>query len=208
MTAKEQTLQLPVEFGASTRTLPGQDESGDKYIVQPYDGGVLIGVVDGIGHGTEAAHAADLAITTLQDHAGEQVIALLRTCDAELRGTRGAVMCLAAINLLDDTMAWIGVGNVEAMLLRSDRRSNPPREHVLLRGGVLGYNLPALQAASTPIAKGDLLIFTTDGIHSGVAGDYNENDSAQQIADRICTKYLKGTDDALVLVIRYRKELR
>ena len=208
MTTKTQTLQIPVEFGAATRTLPGQNESGDKYIVQPYEGGVLIGVVDGLGHGSEAALAADLAVKTLQDHAGEPVIALLKTCDAELRGTRGAVMCLAAVNSIDDRITWIGVGNVEAVLLRSDRRSNPPREHVLLRGGVVGYNLPALQASSTPIAKGDLLIFTTDGIHGGIAGDYNENDSAQQIADRICTKYLKGTDDALALVVRYGKAIQ
>jgi phosphoserine phosphatase RsbX len=208
MIAKEKTLQLPVEIGAASRTLPGQDESGDQYIVQPYEGGMLIGVVDGLGHGSEAALAADLAIKTLQDHAGEPVITLLRTCDAELKGTRGVVLCLAAINVLDNTMAWIGVGNVEAVLLRSDRRSNPPREHVLLRGGVVGYNLPALQEASTPIAKGDLLIFTTDGIYGGMAGDYNENDSAQQIADRICTKYVKGTDDALVLVVRYGKAIQ
>jgi serine phosphatase RsbU (regulator of sigma subunit) len=205
MTATVGTPQAPIEFGAATRTLPGQDESGDKYLVQRLNGGVLIGVVDGIGHGAEAAIAADLAIKTMQDHAGESIIALVNTCDSRLKGTRGVVLCLATINFPENTMTWIGIGNVEAVLLRSDHRTTPSRENVLLRGGVVGYNLPLLQTSTIPIAKGDLLIFTTDGIHSGAADENNENDPAQQIADRICTTYAKDTDDALVLVVRYGK---
>jgi serine phosphatase RsbU (regulator of sigma subunit) len=35
---------------------------------------------------------------------------------------------------------------------------------VLLRSGVVGYQLPTLRASTLPIAPGDLLIFATDGI--------------------------------------------
>jgi serine phosphatase RsbU (regulator of sigma subunit) len=196
-----------IEFGAAALTLPGQDNSGDKYIVQACRDGVLIGVVDGLGHGNEAAAAAQVAINTLQDHIDESIISLVELCDKELRGSRGVVMCLAALNLLDETLTWIGIGNIEAVLIRSSANTIPLHEHVLLRGGVVGYNLPILQTDVLPISTGDLLIFKTDGINGGAGDDYQENESPRQIADRICSKYAKTTDDALVLVVRYKKAL-
>ena len=61
-------------------------------------------------------------------------------------------------------MTWLGVGNVEGVLIRADTRATPAAESVLLRGGVVGYQLPALQASVVPVSRGDLLILATDGI--------------------------------------------
>jgi phosphoserine phosphatase RsbX len=197
-----------IEFGTAALTLPGQENSGDKYVVQASRDGVLIGVVDGLGHGNEAAAAAQIAISTLQEHRDESIVSLVELCDKELKGSRGVVMCLAAINVRDETLTWIGIGNVDAVLLHSDTNTIPSHEHVLLRGGVVGYNLPILQTDTLPISTGDLLILRTDGINDGFGDDYRRNESTREIADRICSKYAKLTDDALVLVVRYRKNLK
>jgi serine/threonine protein phosphatase PrpC len=81
---------------------------------------------------------------------------------------------------------------------------NPQRENILLRGGVVGYQLPPLRASVFTISKGDTLIFATDGIQNGFIDGANKNANPQQIADSICERYKKETDDALVLVVRYR----
>ena len=192
-----------IEWGVAARPLEGEVESGDLYVVKPFPKGVLVAAVDGLGHGPEAAAAARSAVAILKDYAHEPVISLLRRCHERLIRTRGAVMSLASFNALDSTMTWLGVGNVEGLLLRADAAADPPRENVLLRSGVVGCQLPALHAAILPVTRGDVLILATDGIRSGFAEDVSLSDPPQRIAEHILARRATGMDDALVVVARY-----
>lgn len=192
-----------VELGYASFTLPGQTESGDIHVVKQFDHGMLIGVIDGLGHGNEAAMAAKAAVKVLEQHAEESVIWLMRRTHEALKSTRGVVMSLARLNFIDNTMMWSSVGNVEGILFRADKNATPNREIILLRGGVVGYQLPQLYASVHPISKGDTLIFATDGIRSGFYDSLSVNDAPQRVADKICAQSIKKNDDALVLVARY-----
>ena len=199
-----------IDWAVAARTLAGQTVSGDQSIVQPFPGGVLVAVVDGLGHGEEATAAANLAIAVLREHADESVVALLQRCHHRLKGTRGVVMSLASFSGQTRAMTWAGIGDVEGVLLRAAYSAQPARESILLRGGVLGYQLPLLRATTVSVTGGDLLIFATDGIRSGFAQAPLLNnplirqaaDGPQQLANRLLADYGKETDDALVLVAR------
>ena len=195
--------QTLIDWGVAAQPLPGQAVSGDLHLVQPFEQGVLLAVVDGVGHGDEATAAAQAAIAILEKHARESVISLVEGCHEALTRTRGVVMTLASLHTWERTITWLGVGNVEGRLLRADPNASHPSESVLLRSGLVGYQLPALHASVLPVAPGDLLIFATDGIHAGFAGEVNLREKPQPIADRILSKHFKGNDDALVLVARY-----
>lgn len=199
-----ETVGAPlVEWGVAAQTMAGQAASGDRHLVEPFPDGVLVAVVDGLGHGPEAADAAALAVRTLESHAEQPVISLVKRCHETLRGTRGAVMSLASYNARDSTMTWLGVGNVEGVLLRRPDTTHENRESLALRGGVLGTQLPGLTAAVIPVRSGDILILATDGIGSDFVRAAIVTDPAQKIADRILAEHRKATDDALVLVLRY-----
>jgi negative regulator of sigma-B (phosphoserine phosphatase) len=190
-----------VDWGAAGLALEGQSASGDRYVVKPFTGGALAAVVDGLGHGEEAAAAAAGAILTLEDHAGESVIALVKRCHEKLRGTRGAVMSLASFIGCDSTVTWVGVGNVDGRLLRRIRHEG--KESLLLRAGVVGVQLPPLAAAVLPVAAGDAVILATDGIRGEFDRAVVLTDSPQIVADRILAEHKRGADDSLVLVLRY-----
>ncbi len=192
-----------IEWGFATMPLQGQAVSGDKYIIKPLLTGILMAVADGLGHGYEAAVASDIAIATLDTYAHEPIIPLVRRCHEALKGTRGVVMSIASFNSLDKTMTWLGVGNIEGILLREDVNAVPPRKSLLLRGGVLGYQLPPLKESVIPVLAGDTLIFATDGIRSGFDKGIKPGDKPQRIADSTMAQFNRGTDDALVLVVRY-----
>ncbi|MGH7206638.1 MAG: SpoIIE family protein phosphatase [Nitrospiraceae bacterium] len=194
-----------IEWGVASLTMPGQSQSGDRHLVQPYTNGVLVAVVDGLGHGERAAAAADLAVTTLSKHAHESAIALYKRCHDDLRETRGVVMSLASFNELDGTLTWMGIGNVEGLVLRAEGSPHSRHEYLLLRSGVVGSQLPSLSASIMPMMQGDTLIFVTDGIRSGFAKGLSTGDPPQRMANRILAEYSKGSDDALVLVARYLK---
>jgi serine/threonine protein phosphatase PrpC len=195
-----------VETGAAGLAFEGQVSSGDRCVVKPVSTGALVAVVDGLGHGEEAAAAAARAVCALESHADESVIALVRRCHEALRGTRGAVMSLASFCARDNTVTWIGVGNVEGRLLRWSDRRREAKESLLLRGGVVGVQLPPLGAAVLSVATGDTLILATDGIYREFDRDVNLAASPQNVADRILAEHRRATDDALVLVSRYRGE--
>ena len=192
-----------IEWGVAARPLTGQTVSGDLHLVECCEHGALLAVIDGVGHGGQAGAVAEAAAKILREHAEEPVMALVQRCHEALARTRGVVMTLASVDVLDNTVTWMGVGNVEARLFRVEAETSYPCEHILLRSGLIGLQLPALQASMMSLAPGDLLVFATDGIQVGFEARIKLNDPVQQIADRILKQYFKGTDDALVLVVRY-----
>ena len=192
-----------LEWGVASTPLPGQRLSGDLHLFQPLPEGVLLAALDGLGHGPEAASAAERAVDTLRKHAEQSVMSLMRLCHQALIGTRGVAMSIAAINALDESLTWLAIGNVEAVLLRADPLTVPAREAVVMRGGVIGYELPALRASVTTLQRGDLIILATDGIDASFTDQLDVTRTPQRLADHILAEHAKGTDDALVLVARY-----
>jgi hypothetical protein len=193
-----------IEWAVAELVLPGQTESGDRSLVTPTPDGWLVAVVDGLGHGGEAAEAAKAAVRSLERHAHEPIVTLIRTCHRALAGTRGVVMSVAAFDARAETVTWVGVGNVEGVLLRAQSTTTLGRESLLLRGGVVGVHLPALAAAIVPVTRGDELILATDGVQGDFAvRPLDGGDAPQQLADHILERWGTRTDDALVLVARY-----
>ncbi len=192
------------ELGVAGRELSGEAQSGDLHAARPYPGGLMVAAIDGLGHGDEAAAAAGVARSTLEEHAGDAPQALVERCHKRLRRTRGVVMSLASFSERANTMTWVGVGNVEGRLLRAGAEDTSRGESILLHGGVVGYQLPQLRPAVMPVAVGDLLIFATDGIHADFLDRLDVRGAPQEIADRVLARHAKESDDALVVVARYR----
>ncbi len=191
-----------VEYGVAKFVLPGQGESGDQHLVCCNRNGILVAAIDGIGHGEAAANAARAAAALLRSSADEPIISLVERCHEKLRATRGVVLSLAFIEPGQGMMTWLGVGNVQGVLMRADAKNGNAQESLLLRAGVVGSQLPALQGTVLPIAQGDTLFLATDGVRSDFSMALSARENPQRAADRILEHYGSGNDDALVLVAR------
>jgi hypothetical protein len=110
---------------------------------------------------------------------------------------------VASLNISHGLMTWLGVGNVYAVLLRGGRGLPLAEESLLLRAGVVGGQLPQLQAAVLPVNAGDAVVFTTDGVRNDFERRLAQQQSPQKAAEDILARCGKKTDDALVLVARY-----
>ena len=98
--------------------MPGEDISGDLHLVKPLEHGVMVAVADGLGHGRPAAEAARLALKAADDYSQKPLVQAVEYCSRQMHETRGAVMTLAFFNASDDSLQWVGVGNVEGVLVR------------------------------------------------------------------------------------------
>lgn len=189
------------EYGVAKFVLPGESESGDQHLVCCNHSGMLVAAIDGIGHGAEAANAAKAAIDVLKNGVGEPIIPLVAACHERLRATRGVVLSLASVDVRHGLMTWLGVGNVQGVLVRNDKKPNS-QETLLLRGGVVGDHLPQLQAAVLPVTQGDLLVFATDGVRTDFVRTLSAMENPQRAAERIMKNFCSQSDDALVLALR------
>jgi serine/threonine protein phosphatase PrpC len=187
-------------YWVAARPIPGQHESGDQFVVAEFEGGALLAVIDGLGHGAEAARAAKLAAMFLAEHAHESVTTLMKLCHEELRKSRGAVISMASFNAPMRTLTWLGVGNVEGLLLPADVSLGKKRVALIQRGGIVGERmLPQLHPVTFGVRPGDLLIFATDGIGSMFTQDVRHLEKPHHLVHHIFHRHAKKTDDALIL---------
>ncbi|HEX7928305.1 MAG TPA: SpoIIE family protein phosphatase [bacterium] len=192
------------EIGVTQARLPGQQRSGDRIIILDTDHGLLIAVIDGLGHGEEAAIAAQTAAAEIIAQVpGTAIQEQVERCHAALRQTRGVVMALASINALTNSVSWLGVGNTMGCVLRGSPGGGFRDEALLQRAGLVGRQLPPLRADTLPLVAGDLIILATDGIHSRFSESVRRDETSQFIADGILASQYAGQDDAAAVVVRY-----
>ena len=192
-----------IAWSSAGRPRPGEQVSGDLAVHVELDDGAVVAVVDGLGHGPEAAAAAAGARDVIEGTAGAPVEhALVRVHEALAR-TRGVVMTIASIDC-SGRMRWVGVGNVEAHVVRADGQGTWRAASAVLYGGVLGYRLPGVKVATVQLHPGDLVLMATDGIGAEFADLVSPADPVERMAAGIVERCARPHDDALVAVARYR----
>ena len=121
-------------------------------------------------------------------------------CDVMLRSDRGAVMTAVLLRADEPLIRYLGVGNVQAVVVRGDNRA--VREWLLIRSGVLGSGLGPLEARALAVRPGDVVVLATDGVHAAYASSIDPLQTVDRIAQAVLDTHATGKDDALVLAAR------
>jgi len=196
--------ELPVEVGIAQLTHPGETDSGDRCVVKVAENRVVIGVIDGLGHGAEAALAAQAAADVVETFSHESVGALMVRCHERLRKTRGAAITLIAIDVATRQLDWLGAGNVAAVLLHFGQSGTSWRKELLVRSGTAGASLPSMAVSSLNIERGDVVAAATDGVNLRFIDDVRPGLRPQQLAESLLARHQTARDDALVVVARLK----
>lgn len=189
-----------IEWASISRPMPGEVECGDRCFVTETGQGVLVAVIDGLGHGHEAAIAAERAVRTIECNKEATPWEIAHACNEALKDTRGVVLSLALL-ANDGTMTWIGIGNVEGRLVRWHQGAGAS---LLLRTGLIGAGeMPTVWPLTLPVRKNDILTLVTDGIQRDFEVEINLKLDPEHIATNIMRRNSKANDDALVFVARF-----
>ncbi|NTU80782.1 MAG: SpoIIE family protein phosphatase [Chloroflexales bacterium] len=190
---------MAVSWGAVVRPKAGQTVSGDTYVVASFEpAGLLVCVIDGLGGGAEAAHAALAAAEVVRARPGDDQAMLLQRAHGALHGTRGAVMSLLTFNLQLRSVSYMGVGNIGAHVY-----SALPIKPIS-KNGIIGYKLPSLLKLSYSYNFGDTFVLYSDGVSSRLNLDTTIDTTLppQRLAERILHLHGKDNDDATVVAVR------
>ena len=200
-----ETLTLAsLDLTIACRVLEGEEVSGDRHLVRATRDGILIAVIDGLGHGAAAAESAARTAARLERDADAPLNVLLMRCHEDLNSTRGVAIGLASVRPSDGRLTWLGVGNVGGLLFRpADAFAGRP---IALRSlpGIVGARIPlSLPVWETELRTGDVLVITTDGIRPEFEDELDVLYSSHHLAQAIVDRHARDADDALVVVARY-----
>lgn len=192
-----------LEIGVAGRPYPGLEVSGDAAVVLPVDGGVLLCVVDGLGHGVQAHTASALVKEIVAASGGDDLPALMTGLHRRLlKDARGAAVGLARLDARLRTATWLGVGNIGMTI----RNPQGPSGGGYCQAGIVGHNLPTLRPQVCPFGDGSLLVMYSDGLREACTDSLRGKDwtnaSAQDLAESLLREFARATDDAIVIVVK------
>jgi anti-sigma regulatory factor (Ser/Thr protein kinase) len=147
-------------WGAVSIAKPGEEICGDGWSVSNGSAGRSLLVVDGLGHGPEAAEAAVEAVRLFNRFNGHQVGTLLDYIHGGLRATRGAAISIARFDQAARRIVYSGIGNIAGTLA-----VNGDLRRMVSMAGTAGYNARKIQAFDYPFNSG-LVIMHSDGLLS------------------------------------------
>src|SRR5262245_24282873 len=93
-----QELRSMIDWARAERPIPSELISGDRCLVKVSPHAVLFALIDGAGHGEEAALASDRAAEFLDLWQNDPLESVFPSCHQALMETRGAAVSLAVFH--------------------------------------------------------------------------------------------------------------
>lgn len=188
------------QIGAICVPIEGEDVCGDNWAIAASQRTLTLMVADGLGHGPDAAIAADAAVALVAELADQTPAIILQRAHGALHGTRGAAVAISKIDPGNTRLDFAGVGNISVCVFYAHSS-----RHMVSHNGIVGSNLRKLQEFSEHWENDALLIAHSDGINTRWNIDaYPELRYCHPglIAAVIYRDFSRERDDATVVVIR------
>ncbi len=148
-----------LQVGAVSLPMRGEDVCGDGWTTKTCSESMWLMVVDGLGHGSLAAEAAQEAERILAQSQSGSPAAVLRDCHNALKKTRGAAVAIALVETQKRTLCFSGLGNITATLLTPDNSRG-----LASHNGTVGHHIGRTQEFTFPWNEDSVLIMHSDGL--------------------------------------------
>lgn len=179
---------------------PGERVCGDAWTFQRTDDRLVVLLTDGLGHGRDAADAAQEAVATFHKRYELRPAEILSYLHDSLKKTRGAVAAIAEIRAKERTLTYAGVGNISASVVTAGASRS-----LVSHNGTLGMVTSRIQEFQTEWAKESILVLHSDGLQSrwdlsSYAGLVAKHPAI--IGAALLRDFRRQRDDASVVVVK------
>lgn len=192
---------MALEISCSTRPYAGQSDCGDRCGWWTTPERIVMAVADGLGHGAEAAYAAEVAMACIGAGLERPIDEIFAACDVRLRNTRGVALAVAVVSLDSGQLTITSVGNIRTVLLTSSKDC-----HFGGSRGIVGAGYERLIPEVRTLADGDVLALFSDGIEEFFALRETLQETAHLSRDEaaaVLTRWARLDDDAAVLIYHH-----
>jgi anti-sigma regulatory factor (Ser/Thr protein kinase) len=176
--------------------MPGMNMNGDSYFIKQWNNQALLGIIDGLGHGEEAAAASKIAKEYLEQNFEIDIEQLTFGLHKRLYNTRGAAGGLVRIDKTASRLGFCGIGNIEVRII-----GDPPM-HPICLDGIIGVNVKKVTKFEYQHNVLKAVVLHSDGISARFdLLDYpTVCQEPQKVAERILAEWGKEQDDATIII--------
>lgn len=199
-TREHRTASAPVHWGGVCVASAGESVAGDAWSVDTSSGRCRLLVVDGLGHGPDAAAAAQTALRATAANPTLEPAAALEYLHDALHSTRGAAGAMASVTPHANTGVFAGVGNIGCFV-----RTPGGTRSLASYNGTLGHQMRKVRAFNFEFPRHALLFMHSDGIGGRWRLDQYpglESHHPAVIAATVYRDHARARDDATVVVLR------
>jgi anti-sigma regulatory factor (Ser/Thr protein kinase) len=149
-----------LSIGSVSVPIRGEEVSGDSWAIHVVNGAsVSLIVADGLGHGLLASEASKEAIAAFRSNVECAPAIMLDQVHRRLRGTRGAAVAIAKVDIAGSIIAYAGIGNICGAIAGGVRTQS-----MVSHNGTAGHEARKLQEFSYNLPPSWTLIMHSDGI--------------------------------------------
>lgn len=195
-------VRQALQVGAVSIAKPGEQVCGDGWACVIDGPRAALLVVDGLGHGPDAAEAARLAEQAFLEAPATAPPQLLGRVHARLRGSRGAAVAMLQVDGDEDSVCLAGAGNVVGRIV-----SGVGDRTLLTQHGTAGIRIRTPEAARFGWPAHALIVVCTDGVETRWKPELLHpvlGHDPSLVAALLVRQHARGRDDATVAVLRRR----
>ncbi len=189
-------------WGVINRPAPKEQLCGDTWRIAERDGELAIMIADGLGHGPQAAEAADTAAAAFEENPFLPLKEYMAVAHRRMNSTRGAAVAVAHINGRQGALNYAGVGNIAGSLRTAE---GAPGKGLMSHNGTVGAEMRKVVSLEYECPERSLLIMHSDGVQSrwslekypGLVGRH-----PALVAAVLYRDFCRGPDDVTVLAVR------
>ena len=191
-----------IDYYLAKVPLLSEKECGDAGIIKEFDNKIFAAVVDVLGHGKNAYRLTLVIEKFLEENYRKNLTGIMQGLHEHIKGSVGAVVILCLLDLDSGQLEYTGIGNLTIRIFGMNDKRLLPGE------GIIGYIMNTPKKEMVTLVPGDILLVHSDGIKAHFeAADYPGiyRQTAREIAVGVMNRFNKGIDDAICLVLKYRK---
>lgn len=194
--------QQAVAEGVVCTPIQGERACGDAWMIQHEAHRSRIVLADGLGHGIEAARAADTAMRIASENAACSPAEVIQLAHAAMRATRGAALVVADLRRDAREVHFVGIGNIAGSII-SPVGSKSMASH----NGTVGHTMSRLHEFTYEWPADATIVLHSDGLMTRWRLDNYPGLVARHpalIAGVLQRDFTRGRDDATVVAVRER----
>lgn len=193
------SARVDLRFGVSQHSLHDDPACGDTWALASTEQGVAALVIDGLGHGEDAEHAALAGARVFEAAPFADLQDIIGAMHQAMTGTRGGAVALARYERAHRRFSFAGIGNISASLVDATRSQG-----LASHPGIVGGHYRKVHVFDYAEPSARWLILHSDGLQSR----WNLNHypglvhcHPAVIAAVLHRDFCRGRDDVTVVVI-------
>lgn len=193
------------QVGSMCVPVASEKVCGDSWVAADSQQFLTMLVADGLGHGPDAAKASLIAVGVLEHDPQNLPSEILQKSHSLMKGSRGAAVAIARIDLNAAELRYTGVGNISGCIYR-----NKARQHLLSHNGIVGSHMSHTKEFTHEWNDDSLLVMHSDGI--GTKWDINNYAELHRchpsvIAAVLHRDHTRVRDDSTIVVVKRAQNL-